>query len=334
MNAEVVDPTDLGTPAQQMEQAKQFFAEQFGLEFNSENGFATEPTVEQLDALASWHQGTTQSNESGSEMPTEDLFYKKVLLAQALMPQVDSKGNIQYLFGKGIGAEITTQGEVLGRSKVGGKVPYRTHSDFEIYAVNPEHPDELEGGERFRHVFGNEEYFPPSRTKGLRDIPDTLLKDTAERVDLGGVILYVPKLEMQYVDKSLKNNERVEVAQKGMTDAQSIAQCYELDADDVDHILTEMYEKPILSAFDGMSEAKRLRSQMKIIGVGKFKVALPSPGPNMLLSSADVNDLVTWSDEELATYFDDLAYKLLSDEVKPILQGVQSLQTREAEQVA
>jgi hypothetical protein len=50
-------------------------------------------------------------------------------------------------------------------------------------------------------VFGAQEYFPSTKTKGLSHLTPDLLHKTCETVDLGGVDILIPELELMYLDK-------------------------------------------------------------------------------------------------------------------------------------
>jgi hypothetical protein len=135
----------------------EYFSQEFGLNLDNTGNLATEPTTEQLSALKNWHENTSGDS---IQMADTDTFTAKVVLARALMPQRDESGQVQYLFGKGVGAELALQGDVVGRAKRATDVPYRTHSDFEIYGVRSDNYDVLPHSERFRAVFGGQEIYP------------------------------------------------------------------------------------------------------------------------------------------------------------------------------
>jgi len=205
-----------------------YFNNEFGLTIDGSGHLETEPTTEQLAQLKGWHEATS---ENGIIMPDMDTFTAKMVLANALMPQHDENGKITYLFGKGAGAELALQGEVDGRSKKLAEVPYRTHSDFEIYGVATDSYDAIPDSHRFTAVFGSQEIYPVGNTKGLHDLPPDYLHETAEVVNYGGVDFLVPRLELQFVDKFEKANETVERNLRQKTDAEWLATAYEMDAD-------------------------------------------------------------------------------------------------------
>lgn len=188
-----------------IKEAQTFFSS-FGLAIEDDGFVTKEPSEEQIVKLAAWSEGT---KEDGMDMPTETAFYQKTLLAVSLWRQREgSKTN--YLIGKGTGVEVSLRGNVQGRIKRPVEFSYRCHSDFELYGVD------YEAGANgsnllnkpiytnaFKEVFGNQEYFPPTKTKGLKNIPPTLLHETAETVDLGGVQILIPQLELLFLDKFL-----------------------------------------------------------------------------------------------------------------------------------
>lgn len=230
-------PTDLEV-GEKVRNVIGFFQSEFGLGMTDAGELDTEPTTEQLASLKDWHERTTA--DSGLIMPDFDTFTAKMILARALMPQVGSDGKVQYLFGKGAGAELALQGAVAGRSKRLNSVPYRTHSDFEIYAAVTDQYESIEHNGRFTAVFGSQEIYPVTATKGLKELPENLLHDTAETVSFGGVSFLVPSLEAQFVDKFEKTNESVERGLRDKTDAEWLASAYELDGEKI-HTLIDNY---------------------------------------------------------------------------------------------
>lgn len=213
---------------EKVSQTIEYFNNEFGLNIDGAGRLEAEPTTEQLTQLKAWHE--TTSND-GIIMPDMDTFTAKMLLANALMPQRDESGNITYLFGKGAGAELALQGEAAGRDKQVADVPYRTHSDFEIYGATTDSYDAIPHSARFTAVFGSQEIYPVGNTKGLHDLPPDYLHETAEVVNYGGVDFLVPRLELQFVDKFEKSNETVERRLREKTDAEWLATAYDMDAD-------------------------------------------------------------------------------------------------------
>lgn len=228
-----------------------YFNNEFGLAIDGSGHLEAEPTTEQLAQLKGWHEATSQD---GIIMPDMDTFTAKMVLANALMPQRDESGNITYLFGKGAGAELALQGEVDGRSKKVAEVPYRTHSDFEIYGVTTDSYDAIPNSHRFTAVFGSQEIYPVNQTKGLHELPPDYLHETAEVVNYGGVDFLVPRLELQFVDKFEKANETVERNLREKTDAEWLATTYEMDADLVHATIDSYVIAPELAKFKEPAE--------------------------------------------------------------------------------
>ena len=105
---------------------------------------------------------------------------------------------VYYLFGKGHAVEIALIGDVQDRIAAKRDFPFRTHSDFDLYGV----PLDVEYSESFKLVFGAQETYDPTETKGLHNLPPGLLHNTAEKVDLGGLSVLIPQLELLFLDKS------------------------------------------------------------------------------------------------------------------------------------
>lgn len=227
----------------------EYFNQEFQLDLDSSGNLQTEPTTEQLAQLHDWH---AETSENGIDMPNMDTFTAKTLLARALMPQRDENGNILYLFGKGAGAELALQGIVANRDKTTQDVPYRTHSDFEIYTTGDGEYDSIAHSDRFRAVFGGQEIYPSTKTKGLRHLPPDYLQQTAETVDYGGVEFLVPQLELQFVDKFEKANETKEreLRENGKTDAEQLAAAYPLNANTVHSALDDFVIAPQVATLD------------------------------------------------------------------------------------
>ena len=228
-----------------------YFGQEFGLDIGPDGVLSTVPTQEQLALLKEWHEKTSAD---GIDMPDFDTFTAKMVLARALMPQTNERGEVQYLFGKGVGAELALQGDTVGRAKRLERIPYRTHSDFEIYAIPGEDYPSLPYSERFRAVFGSQEIYPTHKTKGLSELPLGLLHGTAETVDLGGISFLVPQLEMQFVDKFEKANEGVERTQREKTDAEWLASAYELNGELVHEVIDKYVIAPETANFKPAEE--------------------------------------------------------------------------------
>jgi hypothetical protein len=223
-------------PAEAIQSAQHFFRAK-GLAIDEEGLVSPQMTEEQLQGLAEWHRAT---QPGGIDMPDEDTFYKKVLLGVSLWRQKEAD-NINYLMGKGVGVEVSLRGTIEGRTKRAVNFPYRSHSDFELYAAyNP--GDSNAGKEnvyspQFKRVFGSQEYFPSTDTKGLKKLPPELLYQTAETVNLGGIKVKVPQLELQFLDKwnSAESTPRAEG-----NDAELLARQYVLDRELIRKYLIEL----------------------------------------------------------------------------------------------
>lgn len=151
---------------------------------------------EHIKLLKEWENKT---EIGGIIMPQLEDFYRSVLVAISLNPQKNEDGKIEYLFGKGIGVEIALRGKVQGRNVFGTEPMYRSHSDFELYDTK-ENPHT----QYFQEVFGSQEFYPQTKTKGLKDIPEGEMDTTHEIVDLDGYKILIPKLEILFLDKFLR----------------------------------------------------------------------------------------------------------------------------------
>jgi hypothetical protein len=263
-NTPVADPSltagnDLVRPEldKQVGQVIEYFNHEFGLGLDEIGNFQAEPTNEQLGRLKDWHE---QTSKDGIIMPDMDTFTAKMVLARALMPQRDEGGNITYLFGKGAGAELALQGDVVDRTKRVAEVPYRTHSDFEIYGVATDNYDAIPHGDRFRTVFGGQEIYPVGNTKGLHELPPDYLHQTAETVNFGGLDFLVPRLELQFVDKFEKANEPVERKLRQKTDAEWLASTYEMDQELVHSTIDNYVIAPETAKFQIPTEIAELNN--------------------------------------------------------------------------
>lgn len=256
-----------------------YFNTEFGLDVDNEGVMNTEPTQEQLSALKEWHEATSKD---GIIMPDFDTFTAKMVLAKALMPQVDEEGRVQYLFGKGAGAELAMQGQVQGRAKRQETVPYRTHSDFEIYAAETDNYTAIKHSGRFTAVFGAQEIYPVSKTKGLSDLPPDLLHSTAETVNFGGVSFLVPDLELQFVDKFEKANESKERELRGKTDAEWLAATYDLDVEKIHVVLDTYVISPELSKLQPPEEEANRTHDLLVRKVAEAKRRIRDDSPQAI----------------------------------------------------
>lgn len=235
-------------------QVIKYFNNEFGLTINSWGQLEAEPTAELLTQLRDWHEATSKD---GIIMPDMDSFIAKIVLANALMPQRDESGNVTYLFGKGAGVELALQGKVEGRTKQVTEVPYRAHSDFEIYGVTTDNYDAIPHGSRFTAVFGGQEIYPVTKTKGLRDLPPNYLHETAEVVNYGGVDFLVPRLELQFVDKFQWADPELERYLREKTDAEWLATAYDMDADLIHTIIGSHVIAPQVAKFQEPTEVAK-----------------------------------------------------------------------------
>ena len=165
----------------------------------SENGIDFENRTVDVEKLAAYHQASKQGSV---DMPDKQTMITKVFAALILFPQKEANGEINYLFGKGIGVEIALLGNCPGREASNAEFEPRSHSDFEIYDVKDDSVFDKYPG--FHRVFGGQEYYPEDQTKGLKQIPAGYLDQTHQVVDFYGIEVLVPALEVLYVDKMLK----------------------------------------------------------------------------------------------------------------------------------
>ena len=165
----------------------------------SENGVDFENRTVDIEKLIAYHKSTSPN---GIIMPTKDVLVAKVCIALMLFPQKEANGEINYLFGKGIGVEIALLGNCPGRQTSDAAFEPRSHSDFEIYDIKDEKV--FDKYPNFQKVFGGQEYFPETKTKGFNSLPEGYLDQTHQVVDFYGIEVLVPSLEVLYVDKCLK----------------------------------------------------------------------------------------------------------------------------------
>lgn len=183
-------------------------------------------------------QYNEQTSKAGIIMPTVETFDKKVSMAINLWPQIGENGEIHYLLGKGVGVEVAIRGEVKGRKKRNNNFPYRSHSDFEIY--NCVGYDNLPESKPFTFVFGGQEWYPKTSTKGLKDMEPGLMDSTYETVMYNGEEYLVSQLEILFLDKFLhqERTPRIEGC-----DAILLLKEYDLDMDKVLDYFDQYYYK-------------------------------------------------------------------------------------------
>lgn len=174
----------------------------------------------------------------GILMPTVQSFFAATELALETMPQQEPHF---YLAGKGWGAEIALLGEIEGKQKNKIDFGYRSHSDFELYATR----QNFEYTEPFQNIFGAQEVYPVHKTKGLKNLPDTLLRQTAETVSLNGLEIKIPQLELLFLDKWIVPGTHSRTFNGNpLTDAVALATAYLLDRELAHHYLEEYFIKP------------------------------------------------------------------------------------------
>ena len=236
-----------------VKEAQNFFRS-LGLAVENDGLVTKEPTGEQLVKLREWHD---QTRDGGIDMPTEKAFYEKVLLAISLWRQQEGE-KTNYLLGKGTGVEVALRGNITGRTKRPIEFSYRSHSDFELYGVDyeaAENGTNLGGKpvytEPFVKIFGSQEYFPVTKTKGLKNIPPTLLYDTAEVVDFGGVSARVPQLELLFLDKYMA---RESTPRPEGHDAELLARQYVLDRAKTHQYLDQLVIEPAVAQIQAQTQ--------------------------------------------------------------------------------
>ena len=217
-----------------IKEARELF-ENMGITIKEDGTISKDLSRDEMDKLKEWYENT---REGTVQMPTEQSFYENVLLATSLFPQQEN-GDINYMFGKGIGIEIALRGKVESREKNDIEFPYRSHSDFELYGMD------RESDTQFTEIFGAQERYPTTTTKGLSNIEPGLMTNTAEQVDLDGITVLVPQLEILFLDKYLKQESTPR--EEGI-DAALLAKQYDLDYGLVYKYLLEYSIKPQIKA--------------------------------------------------------------------------------------
>ena len=222
----------------------------------AESGRLQPPFITELIQKQKLRKDALIEQTHGILMPTETDFYQDILLATSIWDQVED-GQIKYLIGRGAGVEIALQGEVAGRVKNNVDLPFRGHSDFDFYGVPYEtKPDSLASANpeqrvyspEFLEIFGGQEVYPLKATKAFHQLPEDILHRTAEAVDLGGIKVLVPELELLALDKLLvpETTPRTKGATKIM-DAVAIGLQYDLDRQK----MVDYYEKFIIEPEKG-----------------------------------------------------------------------------------
>ena len=212
-----------------MQKALEYFAK-MGLPIKNGLIDSSALTEEQMTLLKQW-ENETEIN--GIMMPELEDFYKTLLLAISTHPQKTEDGQINYLLGKGIGVEIALRGKIPTRTQYDTSPIYRSHSDFELYDTK-ENPYSVV----FQEIFGSQEYYPETKTKGLRNIPEGYMDNTYETVILEGYEILVPQLEILFLDKFLRKES---TPREGIYDCELLADRYELNVELIKQYLEEYY---------------------------------------------------------------------------------------------
>jgi hypothetical protein len=254
-----------------IKEAQNFF-QSLGISVQEGGYIEANPTDEKIVKLKNWHEATT--GDLGIIMTTEQDFYRKTLLAVSLWRQQEG-GKTNYLLGKGAGVEVALRGNIAGRTKRPIGFSYRSHSDFELYAVVYEAGENGANignqpiySEPFNKVFGGQEYFPLTKTKGLKNIPPTLLHDTAEVVDFGGVSVRVPQLELLFLDKYMAKESTPRTEGH---DYEVLARQYTLDRAKIHLYLDQLVIEPAVAQIqaqtqrDFMNQLEGIKSNIKFV---------------------------------------------------------------------
>ena len=212
-----------------MQEALEYFAS-MGLPMKNGLIDVQSLTDEQIDLLKKWK---SETSIHGIIMPKIEDFYRSVFVAISTHPQKTEDGKINYLFGKGIGVEIALRGEISGRKQFCTKPIYRSHSDFELYNTKENPYSDI-----FQEIFGSQEFYPESATKGLKNIPNGYMDSTYETVIVDGYEILVPQLEILFLDKFLKKEG---TPRDGVYDCELLAREYELDFELIKEYLEKYY---------------------------------------------------------------------------------------------
>lgn len=196
-----------------------------------------------INKLIEYNKKTTIN---GILMPTIDDFNNKTSLAIELWPQINNS-KVEYLFGKGVGVELALQGEVIGREKNMDSIPYRSHSDFEIYNSISNNYEQLDNSKDFRQVFGAQEIYPKTNTKALKDMPSDLMDNTYETVTYNGKKYLIPQLELLFLDKYLRKEN---TPRNGEYDAELLLKAYKLDLDTILRYYELFVKIPSIKKYD------------------------------------------------------------------------------------
>ena len=209
--------------------------------------------------------------ERSSWMRTFDEFERKTMMAFELQPQ---EGITAFLPGKGWGTEIAIQYPVYQQTPEGlverKKNPacfeargYRSHSDFEMYGMQPGSPESHYTPE-FRQAFGAPEYFEAtkmdedvSRDELWHNTEVTVLPNGRKITTLSVEYLLAEKL-MEYPKFEKANNHG-----RDISDAGALA----LTFDDIDREkVKEIYTKHLIDYRIRKLEEEKDRPNEEILG--------------------------------------------------------------------
>ncbi|MBR3329477.1 hypothetical protein IKG29_03055 [Candidatus Saccharibacteria bacterium] len=216
--------------------------------------------AEPFDKIEQYRRYCRETYQGTVEMPTLEIFDKKVEIATEVFPQRDDNGRIRYLFGKGVGAELAIRGEVGDRKKYNNRFPYRTHSDFEIYDYDGNYPTDAAIRD-FYTIFGAEEIYPKNRTKALESIPEGYMDDTYETVRYNGREYLVPELEILFLDKYLLQES---TPREEGCDAVLLAKEYDLDIDKVLRHYDDFVAKPKYEVIDARYTDEQIQKKKEV----------------------------------------------------------------------
>lgn len=208
---------------------------------------------------------------NGILMPTLDSFYERTNLAIKTQPQ---EGKYFFLPGKGWGAEIAIRGQIVGRKKHSQylhTIPYRSHSDFEMYAV----PENFSYTEDFKDLFGPQEIYKETQSKmfgrvgnNTSPIPKRYLKETSEITNLNGVNIKTLNLEFLFADKLISEHYEFNKPNnhgRDISDSACIALLYDLNINKVKTIINDFYIQPQRETISAQISSDSIRKRAQIL---------------------------------------------------------------------
>ena len=256
----IAENSALVDPSAEISKAREFFKKEFSLSVDAD-GFLKVPD-DKVAALHAWRENTMIG--SGIDMPSKDLFFQKSYLALSLWRQRGNQG-INYLMGKGAGAEMAIQGTVRGREK-NMVFPLRSHSDFELYGV----ADHVGPPVSFKEIFGGQERRPLMKSLESTDEVPLNILDHPDVVDLGGVEVLIPELELLFLDKWMASESTpLEMNGEKLTDAARLALTYQLyrakERQKIQNYLKKYWTDPVLNRIkmDSFKEGARYDFETK-----------------------------------------------------------------------